>query len=111
MSTAKNVELELSTPAKVAEVGHQERHREVFNQRAFQIDKDGNLLPGKERKSSTRSTLLSVEQYRTIIVALETQKKADDDKLSPRELKEFVLFKKNNRAVYRWIKDYRLEYS
>ena len=111
MTTAKNIKLELSTPAKVAEVGHQERHREVFNQRAFQIDKDGNLLPGKERKSSTRSTLLSVEQYSTIIGALDTQKKADDDKLSPRELKEFVLFKKNNKAVYRWIKDYRLEYS
>lgn len=98
-----------STPSKSAESQHRERHRLIFNERAFGIDNEGNTLPGRTNASTAK--VLTKKDYFDVISLLSNWKSHEEMKdMSAEELRAQQLFKKKHKNKgYKCITRYTLD--
>ena len=104
---------EISTPAKVAENTHRERHRAVFNEKAFGVDRDGNPLSASQPISRGKTKDITPSQWAEIVNVVSNWKTdAEVATLDGQGKKDWKALKAQftqNKNAYRWVKEYTVE--
>ena len=104
---------EISTPAKVAENTHRERHRAVFNEKAFGVDRDGNPLSASQPISRGKTKDITPSQWAAIVNVVSNWKTdAEVATLDGQGKKDWKALKAQftqNKNAYRWVKEYTVE--
>lgn len=103
---------EVPSPVRAAAVSAKERHKQVFNEKAFGIDVDGQPLPASEltKKKNANSKIKSVDKYNEILYAVSNWKtKEQQQTLTDDEKKALRALKKKNKNIYDWVKEYKVE--
>ena len=106
----QNNSVEASTPVKVVQASDKEKHRVVFNEQAFSVDKDYNVIDMDMHKKKM-SKVLSQDKWNDIVDVVSNWKTEDELKtMSNTERQAYQKWKtahgNKDKNSYRWHEKY-----